>query len=1274
MPTYKMFHRRMVPAIMVSILLTTISVVLITNNDDPKIATMLRPSHMSSHTSEQRKELIRDIIEGIQLRPNFLKPEAINKIRERAVSNDIVLLTAEYTYREVLMNWILNAEKQGIQNWIICCFDSHLDHWLRIRGSRCHITIPSIYLPSSEPEILYNRHCRGQDGYSTTTDSVEKCLSKACPSFYNTNCLGASFTKFENNSGGTCIKCVGNPMDEFVSAIPQNGTHIALYGSRYRIWHLRWLAAMDIMALGLNVAFVDLDAIVVKNFFMTLHNIPADVIAQRDFGPNKAVAVWGNSICMGFSYWKVGNRKRNEMIKNVERILQRSGDDQSSVANALLIEGVRFNPRLLENDTVPRVGRSPSGFTLGMLPFSSFSRRCPSGFIERDSHILSHCVFGGKSSRKKTSIKRLGGWLLTRDWEHYIPPPKEKFPSYLKNIVNKTTEECYETKPTCLQYYSRTRTRIIYNTSSNTSNSSTGIFGKHWLKRFKDITVVGTTTTSSPSAVGFWIQRLTTFFKFAEPSAVPDVDKLIQIARLEKDGVDKLFVRLAKIYPLHAHYLGITTTKSLQPASSPTVVGSSFNYTEGIEKLFKKHNQSSQDYRIPYLVKKWSGREEVLLRHLRLELFFSESNQTNEINKIPEILKNWNGNDDDLMRELESNLTIIQQIKKLLTTYNMSNDSSDVLKNWTGNQKQLLHQLNRTSLLVKNLQFVYSKQNRSIIEINMPKPYRNWTPQDEDTIIRLEREVVFSNKIYEFYVKHNKQTEVTQIPELVNKWTGKEDEFLKQLSLNETKMRDAFTQRLQSFFKRNNRESEIRSIPALVNKWSGAEETLIKQLEVDQERINHGKISNSKQAFFEKNSTANKTTQNISQLIQDRKGKEEPLLKNQHYDVQLQSLYVKFNKSERILNMTSLLKEWSGRENSLLKKVENELNFIANLTTLFTKQNKTNKITIIPTLTKTWSGDEKRLISQLEREDDLQRKIQKHYLKHNRTDEKPQVPQPFSKWSADDETLIKQLEQRMLDSENIFTFYEQHNMTTEISFLPKLLKKWIGREQDFLNHVNRLVVFFTNNNNNRTNDVINITNLVAEWSGREEELFKRLQLNVSIDRIHSLYVRYNKTDQITEIPDLLKKWSGSEDDLFKQLLFNMTVESIASFYLQQNKTKDVSSIRKMLEMWSGREDKLLEQLKNEAALQTLLIKYNMNETKLISVANEWSGDEDNLILLQSKFQFATQLAALFVKYDESTEIKKIPEIIERRLNTKNDYLKELENGFQIKKQLNETTI
>eukprot|EP01060_Flectonema_neradi_P034769 TRINITY_DN620_c0_g1_i2.p1 TRINITY_DN620_c0_g1~~TRINITY_DN620_c0_g1_i2.p1 ORF type:complete len:513 (+),score=88.67 TRINITY_DN620_c0_g1_i2:80-1618(+) len=433
--------------------------------------------------TEQTQESIRNMMDGIQLRPNFLKPELIPEIREKVVSNDVVLLTAEYTYREVLMNWIANAEKQGIHNWIICCFDNILDDWLKMRGTRCHITIPPEYLPSSEPEILPNRYCRGQAGYTIKTDSIKTCLSQACTPFYNTNCLGVSYTR-EGPDKGTCVKCEGNPRDEFVSGIPKPGTDIALYVGKHKIWHLRWLAAMDIMALGLNIAFVDLDAIVVKNFFEEIHKIPTDVVAQRDFGPNKAVAVWGNSICMGFSYWRVGTRKRNEIIKNVERILQRSGDDQSSVANALLIEGVRFPSRLGPNDTIPKVGVSPTGYSLAMLPLSSYTRKCPNGAIERDAHIIAHCVFGGTTLVKKNTIRKLGGWLLTNNWEDHLPKSGAPFSEYLKEIVNTTTAQCYDTKKSCAQQ--------VDPPIAKPSNTSASI--ERWISRSTDVAHAGGTT------------------------------------------------------------------------------------------------------------------------------------------------------------------------------------------------------------------------------------------------------------------------------------------------------------------------------------------------------------------------------------------------------------------------------------------------------------------------------------------------------------------------------------------------------------------------------------------------------------------------------------------------------------------------------------------------------------------------------------------------------------------------------------------------------------
>ena len=442
-------------AFLIAMLLVVILVFVIsvfTTKQLPDESKFVNKIMLQQQTSKhQVRQMISEMLEGIQTQPNFLKPSDVSVIRQRAIKNDIVFLSAGYSYREVLMNWIVNAERVGIKNWIICCFDSEINHWLRERGSRCHITIPKKFMEQQQPEILKDRFCLGQEGFTTRARSHAQCLFFACSGFYNTNCLGVSFTPpTGKNPTGTCVKCVGNPMMEFVSAISRNGTDIALYKGKGKIWHLRWLAAMDVLHLGINVAFVDLDAIVVKNFFPLLHSMPAaDVVAQRGLGPSKAVALWGNSICMGFSYWRVGTRKRNEIIKNIEMILQRSGDDQSAVANALLIEGVRFPEMLQESDTEPMFGTSPSDYTLVMLPLTTFPRQCSGGIIQRNKQLVAHCIFGGNAIEKGNAIKDLGGWLLNTDYEE--DSSSNTLNEYISRVTNKTTEECFNSGENCRQ-------------------------------------------------------------------------------------------------------------------------------------------------------------------------------------------------------------------------------------------------------------------------------------------------------------------------------------------------------------------------------------------------------------------------------------------------------------------------------------------------------------------------------------------------------------------------------------------------------------------------------------------------------------------------------------------------------------------------------------------------------------------------------------------------------------------------------------------------------
>eukprot|EP01060_Flectonema_neradi_P014338 TRINITY_DN21032_c0_g1_i1.p1 TRINITY_DN21032_c0_g1~~TRINITY_DN21032_c0_g1_i1.p1 ORF type:complete len:473 (+),score=56.88 TRINITY_DN21032_c0_g1_i1:57-1421(+) len=388
------------------------------------------------------KLLIRQALSRVQVEPNFLNPEMIPIIRSRvSPQGDVVLLTAGYSYREGLLNWIVNAERAGVKNWIICCFDNEIDTWLRERGSQCHIIIPKTHLVNQEPEVIKNKHCRGQQGFTVKIDR-SRCLRSVCPEYYSTNCLGVQYT----DSTRECTKCVGNPASEFVSALPKEGTDIVVYKAAGRIWHLRWLAAMDIMDLDINVALVDLDAIVFQNFFPYIRSLNADVVAQKGYGPAKAASVWGHSVCMGFSYWRVGTKKRHDLIKMVEKVLRRSGDDQNAVAVAFLIEGVRFPRMLTETDRAPVIGRSPSNYSLALLPFSTIPRKCTEP-INRNTTIVAHCPFGGKPDQKKSKIWNIGGWLLTNNFEDYNGTTT--FDQYLANVTNSTTKRCYDSGGSC---------------------------------------------------------------------------------------------------------------------------------------------------------------------------------------------------------------------------------------------------------------------------------------------------------------------------------------------------------------------------------------------------------------------------------------------------------------------------------------------------------------------------------------------------------------------------------------------------------------------------------------------------------------------------------------------------------------------------------------------------------------------------------------------------------------------------------------------------------
>eukprot|EP01060_Flectonema_neradi_P032010 TRINITY_DN500_c5_g1_i2.p1 TRINITY_DN500_c5_g1~~TRINITY_DN500_c5_g1_i2.p1 ORF type:complete len:443 (+),score=58.07 TRINITY_DN500_c5_g1_i2:57-1385(+) len=367
-------------------------------------------------------------VESLLVRPSFLQDGEEEVIRSRSKNDNVILITGDFNYREPLWNWIVQAEKRGFHNWVVVCFDDgKLKAWLEKRLFTCHLTVPLRYITSwKNVEEVEGSTCKGQEGeVQEGVPNLNACMEAVCNHYWNTDCLGVAY----NKETQTCTKCVGDPRTDILSMVEKKGLVVRVSKSQNEIWHLRWKAAMDIFNLGIHVLFCDLDAILIKDPFPIFSESGADVVAQKGFLPRKIATLWGGSVCMGFTYWKTGTQLRHELIRQVETILQKTGDDQSAIANAMIIEQVRFTPRL-GDDKIVRLGSSPRGFVTAILPWRFSPRKCRS--VSKDM-IVAHCIQGGSARQKKKRMIGIGVWSLGHSWERMLPAPNSTAEEYFSS-------------------------------------------------------------------------------------------------------------------------------------------------------------------------------------------------------------------------------------------------------------------------------------------------------------------------------------------------------------------------------------------------------------------------------------------------------------------------------------------------------------------------------------------------------------------------------------------------------------------------------------------------------------------------------------------------------------------------------------------------------------------------------------------------------------------------------------------------------------------------
>eukprot|EP00754_Rhynchopus_humris_P036638 Rhum_TRINITY_DN18730_c0_g1::Rhum_TRINITY_DN18730_c0_g1_i1::g.168139::m.168139 len=353
----------------------------------------------------------------------------LKNILDKVEDGVVVLTFADSKYKESMINWLINVERQGITNYAVVCLDHDLPPWLAERKGRCD------YVMTGWKEGAWSNGgsntCAGSDQKPTADGSLGLC-KMSCEQ--DTSCQAISWNKLHK----LCYLCSAPKYE------PSVMHQVYIKKTKDTLWFTRWKLLLRLLNRNVHVLMADLDATFVQNPLPLLkeYGKEADIISQRGSFPEHLFTKWGATVCMGFTFWRATTETKI-FTAMMNKVIAGSGDDQVAVNQALEHSAIAWSTTSsdgkMEYHTAkePTIGLTHKGLRSMLLPHNLFPRKCDEiGEAEIVGQaVVAHCFAEKKTGAAKIdSAKKYGLWSVRDDWGSVDPATANSFREYLRLI------------------------------------------------------------------------------------------------------------------------------------------------------------------------------------------------------------------------------------------------------------------------------------------------------------------------------------------------------------------------------------------------------------------------------------------------------------------------------------------------------------------------------------------------------------------------------------------------------------------------------------------------------------------------------------------------------------------------------------------------------------------------------------------------------------------------------------------------------------------------
>jgi hypothetical protein len=318
----------------------------------------------------------------------------------------VVITLANFDYLNTLMNWLHSIVAVGVENYLIVCLDEKLHLALTALG------IPAFY----DQELLFY------------IDDV-----------FGANQRREAVQKQDSTTRGVALKRIRLGM----------------------LWCKRMLLIRTLLEAGLNVVQSDADAIVLRNPFSYLNQLPGDIVAQRGVFPIRVTHVLTGAapckkhdaicrqrhgaMCFGFIMYR-STPATLALIELAWPMLLATLDDQRGVQLTMIncfnftwsndgAGGSDWKDAAHAKHQASDIARTATEFgtaveeimpntrlTITFLPFALFPRHCGEKHNSPEKApdvFVAHCYAKKDGASKSNAARKQGLIFLKDDWRTY---------------------------------------------------------------------------------------------------------------------------------------------------------------------------------------------------------------------------------------------------------------------------------------------------------------------------------------------------------------------------------------------------------------------------------------------------------------------------------------------------------------------------------------------------------------------------------------------------------------------------------------------------------------------------------------------------------------------------------------------------------------------------------------------------------------------------------------------------------------------------------------